>query len=342
MRAVKLTEPKKLETVQEETRVPESGDAVIKVSACGVCGSDLHYWEMGAGMDGRPGLVMGHEFCGTLENPGPRQDLNPGDRVTYIPLNPCGDCIVCRKGMPHLCPKSLSRPIPGNNAPGAFAEKVTGRADLVRKIPDTLSDEEACLVEPSAVALHAVRQSGFRAPEKVLVIGAGPIGLLCAAWARFAGAGLVGISEINPYRIEYAENIKYAHRVFDGREEKLKKSFKQASDGGFDAVIETSATDSGIAAAMSALKSKGTLVLAGINFSPQSVSTMLFTSKELVQKGSLAYTIVEFDTALAFMADKRLETKDMVNRSLGFSDLQEAFEQLYSGSPGFVKAAVRP
>ncbi len=342
MRAVKLTAARKLEPVEVVEPGTGENNVIMDVSACGVCGSDLHYWEMGTGMDGKPGLIPGHEFCGTVSDPGPRGDLQPGDRVTYIPLNPCGVCPTCQKGLFHICQKAFTRPIPGNNAPGAFAEKVAGRADMVRKLPDSLSDEAACLVEPASVALHAVRQAGFRVGDNVLVTGGGTIGLLSAAWAKIAGAGLVGLCEVNPHRLEYAGNWQYVHEVFDGRDEKLRKKLKQVSDGGFDAVVETSAVDAGLFTAMSALKPGGTVVLAGINFSAQSVSTLMFTSKELVQRGSMAYAIEEFDTSLAFMADKRLDPADMVNCRPGFSELQETFELLHAGAPEIVKAVVRP
>ncbi|MFP3981790.1 MAG: zinc-dependent alcohol dehydrogenase [Desulfobacterales bacterium] len=342
MRAVKLTGARKLEPVEVADPEAEENNVIMDVLACGICGSDLHYWEMGVGMDGKPGLIPGHEFCGTVADPGPRSDLQPGDRVTYIPLNPCGVCPTCQKGLFHICQKAFTRPIPGNNAPGAFAEKVAGRADMVRKLPDSLSDEEACLVEPAAVALHAIRQAGFRVGDKVLITGGGTIGLLSAAWARIAGAGLVGLCEVNPHRLEHAGNWQYVDEVFDGRDEKLRRKLKQASDGGFDAVVETSAVDAGLFTAMSALKPGGTVVLAGINFSAQSVSTLMLTSKELVQKGSMAYAIDEFDTSLAFMADKRLDTAGMVNCRPGFSDLQETFERLHAGTPEIVKAVVRP
>lgn len=342
MRAAKLSQPQKLQLGVEDEPVAGKGEVVIDVSACGVCGSDLHYWEMGVDMNGHPDLIPGHEFCGIVSDPGESVDLQPGDRVTCVPLNPCDKCPTCSKGLPQLCPTSAGRRIPGNSAPGAFAEKVVCRSDMVRKLPEGISEEEACLIEPAAVALHAVRKSGVRVGDKLLVTGGGPIGLLCAAWARIAGAELVGLCEVNPHRLEQAGNWPYIHQVLDGRDQKLRRKLKQVSDGGFDAVVETSATDPGISTAMSALKPLGWLVLAGINFSPQAVSTLVLTSKELVQKGSMAYNIEEFETAMAFMADNRLQTRELVNRSAGLEDLQTVFEELCSGEPRTIKAVVRP
>jgi len=342
MRVVKLTRPRVLESVEEPEPAADGQNVVINVSACGVCGSDLHYWEMGTGMDGAPGLIMGHEFCGTVADAGPRSDLAPGDRVTYIPLNPCNACPMCEKGWFHLCPRAFTRPVPGNNAPGAFAEKVAGRPDMVRRLPDTVTDEAACLVEPAAVALHAVNQAGIRVGAKVLVIGGGTIGLLSAAWARIAGASQVGLCERNPKRLYYAGTWPYVDQAFDAGDKKLKKNLKVASNGGFDAVIETSAADAGIATAISALLPGGVLVLAGINFSPQPVSTLMLTSKEIRLRGSMAYEMDDFDTALGFMADNRLDVSQMINCRAGFADLQKIFENLHAGDFEIVKAVVRP
>jgi len=147
---------------------------------------------------------------------------------------------------------------------------------------------------------------------------------------------------VNPHRIEYAEASGFADTVFDGRHEKVRRRFKEASGGGFDKVVETSAVDAGLALGVSALRARGTLVLAGINFSPQAVPTLAMTSKELVQKGSMAYSIGEFDTALAFIADKRLDVGGMVNKRAKLSDLQDIFEKLHSGEPTIVKAVIFP
>lgn len=342
MKAAVLTGPRKLELADVDAPAKDGENVIIDVAACGVCGSDIHYWEMGVGMAGVQDLIPGHEFCGIVSDPGARTDLVPGDRVTSIPLNPCGDCPICGQGLFQLCPHSWRRPIPGNNAPGAFAEKVALRGDMVRKLPDEITDEAACLIEPAAVALHALHQASVSVGDRVLVIGGGTIGLLCAAWAKRAGAMLVGICEVNPHRIEYAEASGFADTVFDGRHEKVRRHFKEASGGGFDKVVETSAVDAGLALGVSALRARGTLVLAGINFSPQAVPTLAMTSKELVQKGSMAYSIGEFDTALSFMADNRLDVGGMVNKRAKLSDLQDIFEKLHAGEPTIVKAVIFP
>ena len=342
MKALVLKAPRQLELQDIEAPQADGGNVIIDVSACGICGSDLHYWELGFGMAGVRDLVLGHEFCGVVSDPGARTDLSPGDRVTYIPLNPCGQCDSCAIGNPQLCPSSWKRPIPGNNAPGAFAEKVALRPDMVRKLPPEVSDEAACMIEPAAVALHAVRQAGVSVGETVLVIGGGAIGLLSAAWAGIAGASLVGLCEVNPHRIDAARESGFARVVFDARAPKIKRHIKEASNGGFDRVVETSATDAGLAMGVSALRAGGTLVLAGINFSPQAVPTLALTSKEIVLKGSMAYHVGEFETAGAFIAEKRLDIRGLVGRVIGLKDVQAVFSQLLAGGSAVVKTVVKP
>ncbi len=342
MLALTLTAPRKLELMEVDEPRGGGNNLLIKVSACGICGSDLHYWEMGTGMDGSPGLIPGHEFCGTILDAGTHPELSPGDRVTCIPLNPCGECGRCAKGLYQLCRDSLKRPVPGNNAPGAFAEQLEVRSDLVRKLPPEISDEEACLVEPAAVAFHAVRQADISLGDRVLIIGGGPVGLLGAAWAYINGAGLVGLCEINTHRLAFAENFGYVQQVFDAGNQKLKKNLKQFSGGGFDAVVETSAADPGIATGMSALEVGGTMVLAGINYSPQALSTLTLTTKELNLKGSMAYSLEEFDAVIKYIAEKRVELRKVVNRLVKLEEVPAVFEEIHSGDTEIIKAVCRP
>ncbi|MFP4474682.1 MAG: zinc-dependent alcohol dehydrogenase [Desulfatibacillaceae bacterium] len=342
MRAVMLEGPKRLET-RDVDKPASTGDIVVmRVTACGICGSDIHYWELGVGMDGKPGLIMGHEFCGVVEDPGPRADLAAGDRVAVIPLDPCDQCPACKSGAVNLCPYSIKRNVPGNNAPGGYAEYTAARPDMVRKLPGGMSDLAAIMIEPAAVGLHAVRRAGVGVGDTVLVTGGGTIGLLCAAWARLAGASLVALTEVHPHRLAYARDRGVAHAVFDASGKATKKELKMASGGGFDKVIETSATDPGLKAALGSVRLQGTVVLAGINFAPQPMSTLMLTTREITQKGSMAYLPGEFDLAADYIAGGRLDVDGMVSLTVGLEDVPVTFEKLADGSLSGVKVAVAP
>jgi len=342
MKAVNLIGPKKLEVTEVEKPAPVGKAAIIRVTSCGICGSDLHYWEAGIGMNGLPGLVMGHEFAGVIEDTGGRQDMKSGDRVTAIPINPCGECSACRSGLVQMCLNGMKRPTIGQNSPGAYAEYVSIRPDMVRKLPDTINDLEAAMIEPAAVCLHAVRRAGMKAGDKVLVIGGGTIGLMSAAWARINGASRIFMAEVNETRAVTAEKLQDADEVLDGKDPKMGSKIKKATSGGVDIAIDASASESGINSALTALKARGTLVLAGISLMPQPLMTLAMTCKELTVKGSFGYQIEDFDLATDFIARKMINVGKYISRTIGLTEVQQAFEILHSGTSGEVKIIIRP
>jgi threonine dehydrogenase-like Zn-dependent dehydrogenase len=342
MKAVVLAGPRRLDLVDRGKPVSTDGSVILRVTACGICGSDIHYWEAGAGADGRQGLVMGHEFAGLVEDPGARADLKPGDRVTAIPLNPCGGCTACRTGHVQLCLDGRNRPFMGQNSPGAYAEYVSMRPDMVRGLPGSLGDNEAAMIEPASVSLHAVRISNMQPGYSVLVVGGGTIGLLCAAWASLGGASKIFLTEVSEPRLTAARQLSEAREVLDGRDPKLVSVLKKATGGGVDIAIDASASDAGINAAIAALKLRGTLVLAGISLRPQSIMTLLLTLKELSLKTSFGYRIEDFEYSLATMASGKLDVARYVSRTIGLDGVQHAFESLHAGSSGDVKVIIAP
>lgn len=342
MKAVALTGPRQLEIIDTPTPAPDGEHVIIEVSACGICGSDIHYWELGVGMDGMPGLIMGHEFSGSVADTGCRDDLSVGDRVTALPINPCGQCDTCRNGISNICLNGMKRPNPGNNSPGAYAEYIKVRPDMVRKLPDSVSDKEAAMIEPAAVAFHAVKEAMIQPGDRVLITGGGPIGILCAAWAKINGAAYVAITEIDPFRISFSADTKFADDVFDAADAGLKKTLKKVSKGGFDAALDTSASDAGANTIISALKPHGKMVLAGINFNPQSINTLALTIKELKLFSAFAYLPFEFDITLDYITKKALAVVPLVTRSIEIGAVQDTFERLKSGKSKDIKVVIVP
>jgi L-iditol 2-dehydrogenase len=341
MHAVRLTGPRRLEVVETEAPRADGENVIIEVSACGICGSDLHYWDTGLDMSGAPNLIPGHEFSGRVVDPGSRTDLGPDDRVTALPLDPCGTCETCRTGRPNLCVKGMKRSIPGNNSPGAYAQYLKIRPDMVRKLPEGISDAEAALIEPASVALHAVRQAGVKTGDKVLVTGGGTIGLLCASWARISGASYLALTETNAHRRDFALNAGGLDAVFDAADPRLGSALKKASHGGFDVAVETSGSSAGINAAALALRPRGTLLQAGISFKPQAVMTVILVVKEIEQRSAMGYLPHEFDLAMQYIADKRLSVEKIITRTISLYEVQSAFERLSSGTSPEVKVLIR-
>jgi 2-desacetyl-2-hydroxyethyl bacteriochlorophyllide A dehydrogenase len=341
MQAVKLTGPKRLDLMETQTPTPDGAHVIIRVSTCGICGSDLHYWESGLDMSGAPGLILGHEFCGSVVDPGSRSDLSEHDRVTALPLDPCGTCESCSAGHPNLCTRGMKRSIPGNNSPGAYAQYLKIRPDMVRKLPDSIRDQEAAMIEPAAVALHAVHQAGIKTGDRVLITGGGAIGLLCASWTRMSGASYIALTEINANRRAFALNAGDVDAVFDAADARLVSTMKKTIRGSFDVAIETSGSDRGINTAISALKPRGRLLLAGINFHPQNIMTLLLVIKEINQRSALGYLPEEFDQAMEYISKKLLTVDRFISRIIGLHEAQDAFERLSSGTSTDVKVLIR-
>lgn len=167
----------------EERSCPEKrkDKVVFKVNKCGICGSDLHYF-----VNGEPkGLVMGHEFSGVIVDPGDRSDLKVGDRITALPLSPCGKCDACKSGNPQYCINTWTHAtgLSLENS-GAYSEYSSCYSNMARLIPEEVTDEEAAMVEPAAVSLHAVKLADIMVGDKVLIVGGGVIGLLASEFAK--------------------------------------------------------------------------------------------------------------------------------------------------------------
>ncbi len=338
MQAVSIEGKKQLKVVETETPKSDGNKVIVEVAKVGICGSDLHLWENGD----RIGLIMGHEFCGKVVDPGALKDtLKPGDRVTVLPLNPCGKCVNCKQGKVNLCINGLAAS-PGLTAPGAYAQYYAARPDMVRALPDEVSDAEATMIEPTAVALRAVHHAGVKPGDKVLVTGGGIIGLLCAAWARIAGASYIALTEANPNRAKKALEMGDVDEVFDAKDEELAKKLIVASKGGFDKALECAAVAPAVNTAIKALKFEGKLIIVGVNYSPVPVSTLLTLLHELEVKGTIGYSPAEFDQTIELMAKKIIKTERFISKTVGLDEVQEAFEHLTSGETTDVKIVIQP
>ena len=168
MKCVQLKGKKEFQIGDIPEPISQNGSVIIDVKKAGICGSDIHYWDVGEPV----GLVMGHEFCGVVTNPGSREDLKVGDRVTALPISPCGHCEACLTGNPQYCRETWTYATGLSlTNPGALAPKMALRPDMVLKVPDNVKDEEMAMVEPTAVGLHAVHLADIKVGQKVLVIG---------------------------------------------------------------------------------------------------------------------------------------------------------------------------
>ncbi len=338
MKSVAIKGIKEFE-IKEIPEPTSNGRVIIDIKKAGICGSDIHYWVAG----GPVGLVMGHEYCGVVTDPGTREDLKIGDRVTALPISPCGHCSACKSGNIQYCPETWSKATGLSlDNPGALAPKMSIRPDMVIKVPDNISDDEVAMVEPTAVGLHAVDLANIKIGDKVLVIGGGIIGLVSAMFAKKAGASYIAISETNESRGQKSVNLEVADEWFDAKKPEMIPNLINETNGGFDVVIECCGNSPAVSSSLTLVRPGGTVVLVGVAMEPIAIPTVLAVMHEVTVQGAIAYTKEEFQTCINLMANKEIEVTKFIDDIIGLEEVQKAYERLTSGTDDAIKILVDP
>ncbi len=339
MKAAIIEDIKKFKITDVEKPTPDNERVIIDVLKTGICGSDIHNWDAGQ----PKGLIMGHEFTGKVVHPGSRIDLKIGDRVTALPISPCGHCEACETGNPQYCPETWTHAVGLDlDNPGGLTSTISVRPDMVIKLPDNISDEEGAMVEPTAVGLHAVHLADIRVGDKVLVVGGGIIGLVSAMFAKLEGAEFVAISETNPARGEKSVKLGVADEWFDAKDENFLTNILTKVPGGFDVVIDCSGNTKAVESELMTAKAGGTIVLAGVSQKPIEFASVIAVMKELTIIGSIAYTKEEFKNCISLIANKKIDVMKFVDDIVPLTDVQKAYERLTSGTDDAVKIMVEP
>ena len=320
MRAVVSRAPGQLVVEDVAEPKPAQGQAVLRVLACGICGSDLHLHQHGMLP---PGAIMGHEFCGeVVEAAG---GLKTGERVCAIPNLSCGVCERCRSGLGAYCATQV--PI-GLGAPnGAFAEYVAIAAHEAVRVPTGVSAELAALTEPLAVGVHALNAGRLRRGERCLVIGAGPIGLSIALWARHFGAREVIVSERAPGRRALAERLG-ATRVIDPQSEDLAGVLERVAPGGPDVVFEAVGAPGLIEECVNRVRFRGRVVVAGVCVGADALTPLAGIMKEASLQFVLAYEKDDFTYTLDMLAQERIDPAPLITERVGLAGVPAAFAAL--------------
>ncbi len=339
MRCVAIKGVREFEVKEMPEPVAQNGNVLVDVKKTGICGSDIHYWVSGAPV----GLVMGHEYCGIVTDPGSREDLKVGDRVTALPISPCGHCPACLTGNPQYCPETWTYATGLSlTNPGGLAPKMAIRPDMVIKVPDNISDEEVAMVEPTAVGLHAIHLADIKVGTRVLVIGGGIIGLVSAMFAKMEGATYVAISETNAARGEKAVKLGVADEWFDAKDPEVVNKLIAKTNGGFDFVIECCGNAPAVSTALTVVKPGGRTILVGVSMDAVTIPTVLAVMRELDVQGAIAYTREEFQTCIDLMAQKKINVLKFVDDIVGLDQVQASYERLTSGTDDAVKILVDP
>jgi (R,R)-butanediol dehydrogenase/meso-butanediol dehydrogenase/diacetyl reductase len=307
-----------VETVPDPTPAP--GQVVLRVSACGIGGSDLRAHQMGLIP---PGSIMGHEFCGEVVES--RHGCKAGDRVCALPSISCGACDRCRSGLGAYCPSKKA--IGFGDWDGAFAEFVTVASHETVRLPDGIDAALGALVEPLAVGLHAVNVGRIRRGETCLVLGAGPVGLATALWARHFGAGRVIVTEIASARRALAEQLG-ATSSLDPRAAELGSRLTELAPEGPDVVFEAVGEPGVLREAIGRARFRGRVVSAGLCFTADTIEPMAATLKEVSLSFVLDYEKDDFQYTVDMMEQERIDPRPIVTDEIGLDEVPKAFRAL--------------
>lgn len=306
-------------------KVPK-GWALIEVSHVGICGTDLSILH-GYHPRARAPLIMGHELSGRIIDPGAgAPGLEPGSKVVVEPLMTCGTCPACLSGNAHVC--STLR-LFGIDHPGGMAQFMAAPTHRIYQVPENLPLDEAAVIEPLAVAVHAVRISDFRAGDSAIVLGAGPVGLLTALVLQGAGASRVLVTEANPYRTELARRLGFT--VIDASDRPVEQLLSLTGGYGADLVFDAAGHPSVAAQVVPVCRVSGQIMLVGIYKKPTPLDLQGIAFKELRLKGSRVYTPLDFRIACDLAANSRIPLKPLISHILPLQEVAAGFDILSHG-----------
>ena len=310
------------EIAVESAEVPTPGphQVLIEVATVGICGSDVHYFDHGRIADFvvREPLVLGHEASGTIRALGAEvTDREVGQRVAMEPQETCGRCKQCLSGRYNLCPYVEFFATPPIH--GAFAQYVVLDSVRAHPVPDSMSDEAAALIEPLSVGVWAAQKAQVQPGDRVLVTGAGPVGLLCADVARARGAAWVGVSDTNGHRLDVARQ-RGANQTMDAMAGPLNEQIDPV-----DVVLECSGAAPAIKGAFAVAAPAGRIVLVGMGAADLELPVAMIQVKELVVTGTFRYANA-YPAAIALAASGVVDLDGLVTGSYGLSEVPDALQ----------------
>jgi alcohol dehydrogenase/L-iditol 2-dehydrogenase len=327
-----------------QVAVPEIGEEeiLLQVSAVSVCGSDVHQYHGTQSWPVRAPVILGHEFGGIVARTGKRvRGFKEGDRVvSETAASICGKCLYCRGGEYNICPERKGF---GYGINGAMANFVRVPERCLHHIPDSLPFERAALTEPCCVAYNCVSvKSKIRPGDTVVILGPGPIGLLCAEMARLSGSGnliIAGLTQDAP-RLAAAKEIGVTHAI-DLQETNLVDFIQSIGDGlGAHLVVDAAGASAALKTALEIVRPGGQITKVGWGPQPLNFSIDPLVQKAVTLQGSFSHTFQNWEQVVAMLAAGQINLKPIISRVAGLENWQTCFEGMYDGT--YVKTVLQP
>jgi len=316
-----LVEPTKI--VVEEADIPEPGpgEIQVKVAVCGICGSDVHAFR-GKHPFVSPPIVPGHEFSGSVSKLGEGvKGFSEGERIVVEPSLTCGTCWNCRNGLYNIC---TNLKVLGCQAPGAFAQYISVPADKVYKLPEDMDFDDGALVEPSAVGVHAVRKSQISLGDRVVVLGAGIIGLSIVQAAKIAGAGEIIVAGHHEGRLKVARELGADVTFVAGDTVQFVRD--RYGPDGIDIVYEAVGVGTTINQAIDIVRKGAKVIVVGVFGEHPETKVGLIQDKEIDMRGALMYVDGDYQRTIDMISSGKIRTKPLISARFPLERVSEAFD----------------
>ncbi len=343
MKALVLKEYRQLHLEEVPVPAPEPDEVLVRVRACGICGSDVHGFD---GSTGRriPPIIMGHEAAGEIAGAGSAVTAwKEGDRVTFDSTVSCGECWFCRRGKVNLCDnrRVLGVSCGEYRRHGAFAEYVAVPQRILYRLPERIGFEQAAMVEAVSVAVHAVKRTPLSDESTVLVVGAGMIGLLVVQALKAAGCQRVVATDLDESRLRLAEKLGAAQGIRANDPGLLERIRALTNGRGADAAFEAVGLAPTVKTAIESVRKGGSVTLVG-NLKPQvDLPLQTVVTRELTLIGTCA-SAGEYPECLELIAGGKINVTDLISATAPLEEGGRWFDRLYAGEKGLMKVLLKP
>jgi 2-desacetyl-2-hydroxyethyl bacteriochlorophyllide A dehydrogenase len=328
--------PKTVAPMTLEKPIIQENEALVKVAYAGICGTDMMIYS-GQHPRAEAPLIMGHEFCGVVEDIGQGHDFQKGDRVIIEPLLSCGKCAACKAGQAHVC---ANLKYIGIDQDGGFTEYATIPVDRLKYLPDSVTDEAAALTEPLAVAIHTVRRSSLKVGDTVAILGAGPIGLLIGLIAKEAGASEILISDVSPYRLKIASELGFT--VVNAMNESIVETVKSYTNQvGADVVFEVAGNQITADQMINCIKFQGEIVVVSVYKKAPTINLTAMHFREISLKTTRCYSPDDFTKAIDLLEKKTFDVSLLISHILPLDEIEQGF-QLMQNTDSSLKILFQP
>ena len=343
MKALVLSAYKQLAIEDVPVPHPADDDLLVRVKACGICGSDVHGFD---GSTGRriPPIVMGHEAAGIVEAVGNRvTEFRVGDRVTFDSTVYCGECFFCRRGQINLCDRRQIFGVSSDECrrQGAFAEYVAVPQHILYRLPDSLSFRHAAMVEPVAVAVHAVNRTRICLGGTAVVVGAGVIGLLLVQSLRAAGCGQIIAVDLDQKKLDLACTLGADEALRSDRVDVAAEVMRRTGGRGADVSLEAVGIAPTVQTAVACLRKGGQVTLVGLLAAKVELPMQTIITRELTINSSYI-SCGEYPACLDLMARSAINVEPLMSAVAPLADGAAWFARLHAGNEGLIKVILEP